>query len=68
MLKRACQCLMMAPEYWYSDEGDNRMKQLKIIVEKHPDGYVSYPLGVKVQDIDNPSLTVKRSRTSITRV
>ena len=38
---------MMAPEYWHSDKGDNRMKQLKIIVEKHPDGYVSYPLGLK---------------------
>lgn len=23
------------------------MKQLKIIVEKHPDGYIAYPLGVK---------------------
>jgi predicted RNase H-like HicB family nuclease len=23
------------------------MKQLKIIVEKHPDGYVAYPLGIK---------------------
>ncbi len=23
------------------------MKDLKIIVEKHPDGYVAYPLGVK---------------------
>lgn len=23
------------------------MKQYKIIVEKHPDGYVAYPLGVK---------------------
>jgi predicted RNase H-like HicB family nuclease len=23
------------------------MKQLKIIVEKHPDGYVCYPLGLK---------------------
>ena len=23
------------------------MKTLKIIVEKHPDGYVSYPLGLK---------------------
>ena len=23
------------------------MKQLKIIVEKHPDGYVAYPLGLK---------------------
>ncbi|HKZ54883.1 MAG TPA: hypothetical protein VJ123_05335 [Anaerolineales bacterium] len=22
-------------------------RQLKIIVEKHPDGYVAYPLGVK---------------------
>lgn len=23
------------------------MKQLKIVVEKHPDGYVAYPLGIK---------------------
>lgn len=23
------------------------MKQLKIIVEKHPDGFVAYPLGLK---------------------
>ncbi len=23
------------------------MKQIKIIVEKHPDGYVAYPLGFK---------------------
>lgn len=23
------------------------MEQIKIIVEKHPDGYVSYPLGMK---------------------
>ena len=23
------------------------MNQLKIIVEKHPDGYVAYPLGIK---------------------
>lgn len=23
------------------------MKQVKIIVEKHPDGYVAYPLGIK---------------------
>jgi predicted RNase H-like HicB family nuclease len=23
------------------------MKELKIIVEKHPDGYVAYPLGLK---------------------
>jgi len=23
------------------------MRSLKIIVEKHPDGYVAYPLGVK---------------------
>jgi len=23
------------------------MRQFKIIVEKHPDGYVAYPLGVK---------------------
>ncbi len=24
-----------------------KMRQFKIIVEKHPDGYVSYPLGLK---------------------
>lgn len=23
------------------------MKQFKILVEKHPDGYVAYPLGIK---------------------
>jgi predicted RNase H-like HicB family nuclease len=23
------------------------MKRIKIIVEKHPDGYVAYPLGLK---------------------
>jgi predicted RNase H-like HicB family nuclease len=23
------------------------MKNIKIIVEKHPDGYIAYPLGVK---------------------
>ncbi|HKI97737.1 MAG TPA: type II toxin-antitoxin system HicB family antitoxin [bacterium] len=23
------------------------MQQLKVIVEKHPDGYVAYPLGLK---------------------
>jgi len=23
------------------------MRQLKIIIEKHPDGYVAYPLGIK---------------------
>jgi len=23
------------------------MRQIKIILEKHPDGYVAYPLGVK---------------------
>jgi len=25
----------------------NKMKQIKIIVEKHEDGYVSYPVGLK---------------------
>ncbi len=24
-----------------------KMRQLKVIIEKHPDGYVSYPLGLK---------------------
>ena len=23
------------------------MRQVKIVVEKHPDGYVAYPLGIK---------------------
>jgi len=23
------------------------MKQIKIIIEKHPDGYVAYPLGIQ---------------------
>ena len=23
------------------------MKQFKVVVEKHPDGYVAYPLGLK---------------------
>jgi predicted RNase H-like HicB family nuclease len=23
------------------------MKQIKIIIEKHPDGYIAYPLGLK---------------------
>ena len=26
---------------------DGKMKELKIIVEKHPEGYVAYPLGLK---------------------
>jgi predicted RNase H-like HicB family nuclease len=29
------------------DAGGWVMMQLKIIVEKHPDGYVAYPLGLK---------------------
>jgi predicted RNase H-like HicB family nuclease len=28
-------------------EGGETMKQFKIVVEKHPDGYVAYPLGLK---------------------
>lgn len=27
--------------------GDWAMRQYKIIVEKHPDGYIAYPLGLK---------------------
>ena len=27
--------------------GDENMKQFKIVVEKHPDIYVAYPLGLK---------------------
>ena len=29
------------------DLGDQNMKQFKIVVEKHPDTYVAYPLGLK---------------------
>lgn len=29
------------------DEGVGTMRQFKIIVEKHPDGYVAYPLGLR---------------------
>jgi predicted RNase H-like HicB family nuclease len=29
------------------NEGGVYMRQVKIIVEKHPDGYVAYPLGLK---------------------
>jgi predicted RNase H-like HicB family nuclease len=29
------------------NEGGVYMKQFKILVEKHPDGYVAYPLGLK---------------------
>jgi predicted RNase H-like HicB family nuclease len=25
----------------------NEMRQFKIIVEKHPDGYIAYPIGLK---------------------
>ena len=28
-------------------KGGKEMKNLKIIVEKHPDGYVAYPLGLQ---------------------
>ena len=27
--------------------GGGRMKSLKILIERHPDGYVAYPLGLK---------------------
>jgi predicted RNase H-like HicB family nuclease len=26
---------------------DEEMRRIKIIIEKHPDGYVAYPLGLK---------------------
>jgi len=26
---------------------EEAMKQVKVIIEKHPDGYVAYPVGVK---------------------
>jgi predicted RNase H-like HicB family nuclease len=34
--------------YYYEKAYERRlMRQYKIIVEKHPDGYVAYPLGLK---------------------
>ena len=30
-----------------SNFGKTAMRQIKVIVEKHPDGYVAYPLGLK---------------------
>ena len=30
-----------------SKEGSSSMRQFKIVVEKHPDTYVAYPLGLK---------------------
>ena len=33
-------------------EETSLMRQVKIIVEKHPDGYVAYPLGVKGVVVD----------------
>jgi predicted RNase H-like HicB family nuclease len=49
---------MTTPEIWYSggvefDEALNgphegsQMLRYKVIVERHPDGYVAYPLGIK---------------------
>jgi predicted RNase H-like HicB family nuclease len=39
------------PEFVYvknkPSTGGSEMKQLKIVVEKHPDIYVAYPLGLK---------------------
>jgi len=37
---------MPASEYNMNFGGEN-MKQFKIVVEKHPDTYVAYPLGLK---------------------
>jgi predicted RNase H-like HicB family nuclease len=37
---------MMATPINERREGD-KVRQFKIIVEKHPDGYVAYPLGLK---------------------
>ena len=28
-------------------DGEKKMRQIKIIIEKHLDGYVAYPLGLK---------------------
>jgi predicted RNase H-like HicB family nuclease len=31
----------------YIPEGGGFMKKIKVIVERHPDGYVAYPLGLQ---------------------
>ncbi len=31
----------------FYNRGEKVIRQFKIIVEKHPDGYVAYPLGLK---------------------
>jgi len=33
--------------YNMGNSGGLPMKSIKIIVEKHPDGYIAYPLGIK---------------------
>ena len=38
---------MLSPSVLISGGGGNGMKSLKILIEKHPDGYVAYPLGLK---------------------
>ncbi len=38
------------------------MKSLKIIVEKHPEGYVAYPLGLKGVVLAREILTRRRWR------
>jgi predicted RNase H-like HicB family nuclease len=30
----------------HSASGEQLIKQFKIVIEKHPDGYVAYPIGV----------------------
>ncbi len=30
----------------YSPDHQKSIKQFKIVIEKHPDGYVAYPIGV----------------------
>jgi predicted RNase H-like HicB family nuclease len=38
---------MLSPYMLICGLGGERMKSLKILIEKHPDGYVAYPLGLK---------------------
>jgi predicted RNase H-like HicB family nuclease len=38
---------MLSPYMLICGHGGERMKSLKILIEKHPDGYVAYPLGLK---------------------
>jgi len=35
------------PYHRRRQKGRTAMRQIKIVIEKHPDGYIAYPLGLK---------------------